>query len=185
MLKGLLLNEYLNLECIIESIFDLNFKVKKHGRGSFNRTRVTRTLFCFALCSITVLEVEARGAPVIPWRPLHLHSLRKSMVQSSDLQQEGRIHAQGILLWDPEAQEQRPPDGCFSQQRKWRAVFNPCICRPFHCMGTMNVSDACWVVTYCMVILCYSWWNEKELIGKKWKEYFMLFSKFWSKLSVF
>lgn len=94
MLKGILLNEYLNLECIIESIFDLNFKVKKHGRGSFNRTRVTRTLFCFALCSITVLEVEARGAPVIPWRPLHLHSLRKSMVQSSDLQH--KVFCSGI-----------------------------------------------------------------------------------------
>lgn len=40
------------------------------------------------------------------------------------------------------------------------------------------VSAACWVVTYCMVILCYSWWIGKEnLVEKRVKEYFYVVLK--------
>lgn len=148
-------------------------------------------MFYYALCSITVLEGEARGVPVIPWRPLHHHSLR-SKFSSSDQQQKW-IHAQDVLFWDPEArdpeaQDQRAPVGCSWHQREWRAIFfYLCTWKPFRCMGILDCFS-CMLSGHILygyfVLLMVKW--KRKFSGKKWKKsIFMLFSKFRFQVNVF
>lgn len=138
---------------------------------------MTSSLFSCTLCSITVLEGEVREVPVIPWRPLLHHSLRSKV--SSLEQQKKRIHAQDVLSWDPDTQDQRAPVGCSWQQREWRAIFfYLCTWKPFHCMGILDCFS-CMLSGHILygyfVLLMVNW--KRKFCGKKWKIIFLCCSQ--------
>lgn len=154
----------------------MKWKQCKHEWWCFEWTNIT--LFPCALCSITVLEEEAKEVPVIPWRHRHHHSLR-SKVSSSD-QQEKRINAQDVLYWDPESQDQRAPVGCSWPQRELVAIFfNLCNWKPFHCMGILDCFS-CMLsghILYGYFVLLMVNWKWKLHGKKKWKTVFLCCSQ--------
>lgn len=75
---------------------------------------------------------------------------------------------QDVLLWDPEVQEQKPPDGRCSQQRERHVIFYLCIWK--FCMGDTECFR-CMLgghILYGYFVLLMVKWKRKYKSGKEY-----------------